>query len=128
MTRFFLACGVWGWPLLAMAIAILVLTIKKAVDLYGGGDRSRARLERGLHAILFWGVMSAVTGVLGQISGIYKALQVIIRAEAISPRVIAMGLAESFTSTLFGLTVLVAAALLWFILYTRYRRLVLAAE
>ncbi|MBN1827248.1 MAG: MotA/TolQ/ExbB proton channel family protein [Candidatus Eisenbacteria bacterium] len=123
MLRFFLCCGFWGWPLLAMAVAVLILSIKKAVDLFGGAGRSRARLERGLHSILFWGCLSAVTGVLGQISGIYNAVNIIVRAEAISPRVIAMGLAESFTSTLFGLTTLVFAALFWFVLYSRFRRL-----
>lgn len=122
MMRFFLSCGIWAWPILVMAIAILVLAVRKSVELYGSAAGGPG-LDRGLHAILFWGAMSAVTGVLGQASGIYNAMRAISRADAVSPPIVAMGIAESFTSTIFGLTVFILAAIIWFVLYTRYRRL-----
>jgi len=122
MMRFFFSCGVWGWPLLAMAIAVLVLSIRKAVEVFGGGS-SIVTPERGLNGILFWGAMSAVTGLLGQASGLYNALRAISKADAISPPIVALGIAESFTTTLFGLTVFIVAAIIWWVLSSRCRRL-----
>ena len=70
-----------------------------------------------------WGAVSAVFGFPGQIKGLYNALNVIARAAEISPQITAMGFAESFTTTLYGLTTLLVAAILWFVLNARYRRL-----
>ena len=116
--------GIFGFPLIIISVVVVALAIKKAVDLFGGGDLETARLENGLHAIIFWGGVGAVLGVLGQASGIYNALGVISRASEISPQITAMGLAESFTTTIFGLTILIVSAILWFVLYTRYRRVI----
>jgi biopolymer transport protein ExbB/TolQ len=110
------------WVLIVIAIALVVLIVKKALQLFGkeatGGD-----LERGLHAILFWGAFSAVLGVYAQLSGIYRALRSIIQAPEISAPVIAEGMAISFHTTLFGLSVFLIAGLAWFVLYRRCRDL-----
>jgi biopolymer transport protein ExbB/TolQ len=134
MLRFFLQCGPYGWPLLILAIVNVVLIVRKAVQLFGGRgaaafssadaqDAMGATLESGLNAILFWGAISAVLGFLGQYSGIYKALQAIQGARAISPNVVAQGFAESFSTTLFGLTIFVFSAITWFVLYSRTQQL-----
>jgi biopolymer transport protein ExbB/TolQ len=115
--------GVFGYPLMIIAIVIIVLIVKKVVDLWVRKDLSPQKLESGLHGILFWGAVSALFGVLGQITGIYNALNAIIRATEISPNVIARGFAESFTTTIFGLEILLISAIVWFILYGRYRKL-----
>ena len=124
MFGFFLAMGMWRWPLVILAAVILFLTIKKSIDLFVRKELVKADLEKGLNAIPFWGVICAVLGLLGQITGIYKALQAIIRATEISPNVIARGLAESFTTTIAGLVILVASAIIWFVLHSRYRSIV----
>ena len=134
MLRFFLQCGPYGWPLLILAVVNVVLIVRKAVQLFGARgaatlssadvqDAAGATFESGLNAILFWGAMSAVLGFLGQYSGIYKALQAIQGARAISPNVVAAGFAESFTTTLFGLTIFVFSAIAWFVLYGRTQQL-----
>jgi hypothetical protein len=143
MLGFFLQCGPYGWPLLILAVVNIVLVVRKAIQLFGGagaagaqadaggqfaGVRGGATLESGLNAILFWGAMSAVLGFLGQYSGIYKALNIIRGARAISPNVVAAGFAESFTTTLFGLTIFVFSAIAWFVLYSRYQQLLRRTE
>ena len=85
-----------------------------------------AMVQSGLDAILFWGVISSVLGVLGQITGIYNALNAIIGATEINPRIIYMGFAESFTTTLYGLWTLLLSAIIWFVLFMRYRRITAA--
>ncbi len=111
------------YALVVLAIVLIVLTARKAMQLYGKTDTDGSDLERGLHAILFWGAFSAVLGVYAQISGIYLALRAIIAAADISPPVIAEGMAISFHTTLFGLSVFLLSGLAWFILYRRYRDL-----
>ena len=128
MLNLFYSAGPWAWPLTAMAVAIAALSIRKIVQIFITKETDPARLERGLHAILFWGILSAVTGILGQISGIYHALNIIIHASEISPQVIAIGLTESFTTTLFGLFVLVISSIVWFTLYRQYRKILSMAE
>jgi len=115
--------GPFGILEIILLIVIAVLAIKKAVDLFFRARLDAAALESGLHAILFWGVIAAVLGVLGQVSGIYRALNVIASAKEIDPKIVAMGFAESFTTTIFGLALFVVAAVIWFALFARYKRL-----
>lgn len=123
MLLFIKQMGPFGFLMIIISVVIAALAIKKAADLFARKGLAPADLERGLHAILFWGVIAAVLGFLGQISGIYNALNAIVRATEISPRVIYMGFAESFTTTLYGLWVLLLSAVVWFVLFTRYKRL-----
>jgi biopolymer transport protein ExbB/TolQ len=111
--------GFHRWPLSLLAVVIAVLIVRKAIALFGRPDPADPDLAAGVDAIVFWGGVAAVLGVLGQLTGIYKALQVIIRASEISPRVIAMGFAQSFTTTIAGLVILLGSAVAWIILRGR---------
>lgn len=128
MLLFIKQMGPFGYLMIIISVVIGALAIKKAIDLFGGKGRATADLETGLHAILFWGVVEAVLGVLGQISGIYNALNAIYRATEIDPRIIYMGFAESFTTTLFGLWALLLSSIIWFALFMKYKRLVASRE
>jgi hypothetical protein len=123
MNNFFTSMGTWALPLFIIAIAILVLSIKKVADLYFRKNLTACEMAKGLHAIIFWGGMTAVVGFLGQLSGMYNAMQVISRASAISPQKIAIGFGESLTTTIFGLQVLIVSGIIWFILLNRYNKL-----
>jgi len=46
-----------------------------------------------------------------------------VNAKEIAPKMVAMGFAESFTTTIFGLWLFLAAALVWFALFARYKRI-----
>ena len=122
MFLFFQKCGLYGWPLLAITITNLVLVILTIMKLAGDRPGNGSGLHHRVNSILFWGMIAAVTGLLGQYHGIYKGLNAIISATAISPPLIAQGFAESFTTTLWGLTVFVISAVLWLILSNQARR------
>ena len=128
MGQFFMAMGVYKFPMLLIVIVILVLVVKKAAQLYGGSRLSLVQMERGLHAILFWGAVNAVLGILGQFTGMYYALNAISRATEISPRIVAQGFAESITTTMFGMFVFLISGIIWFVLFSRYKKLVAAQE
>lgn len=115
MVGFFFQMGIFRFPLLLLALVVLVLIGLRARQILAG---TRADLN----PILFWGAVAAVMGFLGQYLGMYHGLRAIAKASALSPQVIAQGLAESFTTTLFGLVVFLVAALAWFGLGALARR------
>jgi len=128
MSMFLRACGIFAWPLLIIAAVNLVLIVVSVVRL-AGRDRDRgAETLYGIHAILFWGGLAAVLGFLGQHSGLYIALTVISRAREIAPGRVAQGFAESFTTTILGMSILVVSAVAWFALQAWYRRRNQAAQ
>lgn len=122
MLPFFKAAGIWGYILLILLAVILIQIVRRVLRLPKAPVEGEDA-EAGIHSILFWGAFSALLGIYGQISGIYHALGAIIAATEVSPKVILMGLSESFTSTLFGMFNLVLASLAWhFILQAQRRR------
>ena len=60
------------------------------------------------------------SGLIGD-GRLYKALTVISTANQISPSMVARGFAESLTTTIFGLTILLVSAVAWYVLHGRYR-------
>ena len=125
MPDFLLQCGPFAWPLLFLSIVNCVLVVVSGLRL-ARQPRSLpdAGLESRINAILFWGGVAALLGFMGQHSGIYNAVHAIVAATEISPRVVLIGFAESFTTTLFGMTVLILSAVAWFALHSYYELLV----
>lgn len=122
MVAFIAQSGVFGFLQVITAIAILAMILVRAIQLFGPRPRADEHVEAGLHAILFWGGIAAVMGILGQCTGIYHAINAIVNAPEVSPRIVAIGFGESFTSTIMGLTILFFSAIIWFALYARFRR------
>ena len=118
MFRYLAMAGPFGIVLLVVALVIAVLTIVTAVRISNRQRIEDPGFKNGLNGILFWGCLAAVLGLLGQFSGLWHALGAISRAEAISPRVVAVGLMESFSTTIMGLVILVLSSLIWFALRT----------
>jgi biopolymer transport protein ExbB/TolQ len=113
--------GKWVFPLAVLFVVVIILSIKKSIDLRSARDAGGSRLQKGPHAILFWGSISALIGFLGQASGLRNGFIAISRAQEISPRIVAQGFAESLTTTIFGLVVLIISAIVWFVLQGKYR-------
>lgn len=124
MFTFFIKGGVYMWPLLLFAIIIIVLAVKKAIDLFVKKDINHFQLEKGINAILFWGGMSALIGFLGHYHGVYIAMWAIARANDISPAIVAAGYGVSLITILFGLIVFFFSALIWFLFRWRYKQLI----
>ncbi len=122
MILFITSMGLSGPIMVIISIVILVLTVTKSIQVFGPGAADRVGLERGLDAILFWGVFCAILGFWGQVLGHYKSLNVIIHAPVINPKLVFMGLAQCLTSTISGLTILLISSLVWFGLRAVVRR------
>ena len=128
MFTLFMRGGFYMWPLLIFAIIILVLSIKKIIDLFFKTDLSHAKLESGINSILFWGGMSVLIGFLGHFHGLYMAMEAISRASDISPAIVAMGYGVSLITVLFGLLILLSSSIIWFVLRWRFKQLVSKSE
>jgi biopolymer transport protein ExbB/TolQ len=69
-----------------------------------------------------------VLGFLGQFSGAYLSLMAIRRAGLVDPALLAKGIAVSLITTVFGLTILAVASVVWFALRCRLNGLVARRE
>jgi len=128
MARLFFSMGPFAWPLMIIAIANIVMIVWRASQVIGDSPKPGPAVEAGINAILFWGVMALLLGYLGQYSGLYRGLSVIARAPAINPGMVALGIAESITTTIFGLMILAFSSIAWFLLRSRYRKLTQNAD
>jgi biopolymer transport protein ExbB/TolQ len=123
MIRMLVEGGDYAIALGLLAVVVLVLAVKKSIDLFGRTGLERERLARGIDAILFWGCISAVLGFMGQFSGHYKSLTIIRNAEIVNPRLVAEGIRVSLITTVLGLVILAISAIAWFVLRCRLGRL-----
>ena len=128
MVHFFMSGGPFMWLLLIMAITILILSIKKALELFGKKELNQLRLENGINAIIFWGGISVILGFFSHFFGMYNAMQVISRAHEISPARVAEGYAMSLTTILFGLFIFLFAAISWFVMRWKYKQLIMKSK
>ncbi len=125
MMELFVQGGVFMYPLLAIAAVVLGLALWASfrVPATAGPD---PLLETGIDATLFWGGWALLVGLLGTFVGIYLAAGAIQRAGEVSASLAWGGIQVALITTLFGLTIFIVAALIWFGLRTWYRRVSLA--
>jgi biopolymer transport protein ExbB/TolQ len=122
MIQFFLSGGMMMWILLAITILIFILSIRKAIQLYGKPEHSKSVLETGINAIVFWGAIAAVFGFFAHYLGLYYAMQAIQAANDISPAIVAYGYSLSLITILSGLTIFIFSFIIWFVLRWRLKQ------
>lgn len=125
MLEFIINGGAYKLPLLILAIVIIVLSIKKAVELFGKKKLTKIQLESGLDAILFWGGISAMFGFFSAFFGMYQAVSSVIavKGESISPSIVWAGIKSCLFLINFGLVNFIVSAIIWFILRVRHKKL-----
>lgn len=124
--QFFMWLGPYKYPMVIVGIIVVGLIIYKAIELFFIKDLDEARRKRWLNSILFWGSLGLILGIFAQTAGLWIALQQIMKAADISPAMVLIGFYGSFTSTMFGLLILLVSALGWWFLRARARSLVSA--
>lgn len=123
MRQLFSDGGLMMWPLLATAAGIVWLSVRTAVRLAGGDGSRIVEAGRGLQAILFWGAMAAVLGLLGTVVGIIMMAQAIQFAGAVEPTLVWAGAGVALITLLFGLLIFLLSAVSWFVLRQWHGRL-----
>jgi biopolymer transport protein ExbB/TolQ len=114
MTQVLESGGILMWPLLLLALGVIFLGARAALLLRRGerGDTVAA----GLRAILFWGSMSVVLGLLGTTIGIVQMTQAIQLVEVVEERLVYGGIGVALVTSIFGLVIFTLSAILWFTL------------
>jgi biopolymer transport protein ExbB/TolQ len=116
MIDFFLSGGIVMWPMSAVAFGIVYIA-GRAAALVRHGDAAADELQRRMHGILFWGVMSVLLGALGSVSGIVVMAHAAAQAGGtIEPALVWGGISLALTSLLFGIVLFITAAVIWFAL------------
>ncbi len=114
--------GVWGILISLLVLLNFGLVAWLLPQLLRGGGGGETALRTRINAVLFWGGVGALAGILGQANGIYLASRAISAAAQISPQVVWEGVAISFLPTLMGLGFLLVSALVWMGLRTLHGR------
>ena len=115
MISLFIQGGLFMWPLLLVAIVIIVLSIKKIIEITPT-TKLNSRIEKGINVIPFWGAMAVLIGFLAHYWGITMAMDAITKANDISPSIVAQGYKVSLITIIFGLLIFMFSAIIWFIL------------
>jgi biopolymer transport protein ExbB/TolQ len=116
MIDLFIAGGPFMWVLLLITLTVLYLSVRDAVSLITGGGRDRAASGSRSDAILFWGCIAVVLGVLATFYGLYLSMSAIRARGVLNPELLAEGISVASLTTIFGLLILAYSALAWFVL------------
>ena len=103
--------GVTGYPLLVIAILIVWSALRVGLDLRR--ERSVPPTRAGVNAILYWGVLAALVGVLGTMVGFSQVAGFIAGASQISPSLVWGGVKVALSTAIAGFTLLTLAGLIW---------------
>jgi len=123
MLRLFVLGGPFMWILLLISVAVVLLSIRDALALSSTAGLKRVVSRNGSGAILFWGCIAAVLGILSSLIGLYLSLSAVRAAGIMNPSLMAEGIAVALISTIFGLLILAYAAFAWFVLRFWMRKL-----
>lgn len=96
-----------------MFLAALLFCALSASDIFSKGLRGEAVKSR-LEYVRFFGLLALVTGVLGQLIGLYGAFAAIEQAGEVSQALLAGGLKVSSITTIYGFIIFVLTRLVWF--------------
>lgn len=108
--------GPWFmFPIAVMWVTTIILSAKSYIN-YFSENRNTEMIAKHKRTILFLGSFALIFGMLGQLIGLYGALDVIEQVGDVSPYLIAGGLKVSMLTVIYGMSLLLFSALNWFIL------------
>jgi biopolymer transport protein ExbB/TolQ len=107
---------------LFMGILTILFVIMLAVSVYflvmilTGKAAAKENFSQRLAYIKSIGLFTMITGILGQLIGLFEAFKAIEAAMDISPAIMAGGLKVSLITTLTGVFIYLLSILIWFVL------------
>jgi hypothetical protein len=98
-----------------LLIIIVVWIIYHFVQYFISSDPDKEKTLRNLRYGMSIGLFALVTGILGQLIGLYMAFVAIEAAADISPAIVFGGLKISMITTLYGVIIYLISIFLWFV-------------
>ena len=96
-----------------MFLAALIFGGLSASDIFSKGLKGD-EVKRRLDYVKFFGLLALVTGVLGQLIGMFMAFQAIEQIGEVSQAMLAGGLKVSSITSIYGMLIFVITRLIWF--------------
>lgn len=106
-------------PQTILALAVIGLVIKNAIDLRRPSGTDATVLRRRIGTILQIGIFCLFLGVLSQTISLVEALNVISAAGGVSPSLVIQGIMVSLIAPLYGLSICLISLGAWFVLERR---------
>jgi hypothetical protein len=114
-------------PLTALAVVIMLLALRKGIELFVDADKDPDALKRGIQTILQVGGFCFGFGLLGLAVSLLQMFDAIEAAGTVPTAMLAGGLKVAMIVPIYGLLIFLGAAVLWFVLKQRYETLVAGA-
>ena len=117
MKEWFVMGGSLFMGILTILLVIIVaVTVYFAISIANGKAADKESLRHQLRYIKSLGLFTMITGILGQMIGLFSAFIAIEAAEDISPAIIAGGLKVSMITSLTGIVIFLISIAIWFVL------------
>ena len=117
MKDWFVTGGIEFMSVLSILFVIIVaVSIWHAINIATGKALEKTNFKHQLKYIRSIGLLTMITGILGQMVGLFMAFNAVERANDISPAILAGGLKVSMITTMTGIVFYFISIILWFIL------------
>lgn len=103
----------WGGPLFMSILTLQLIVVLFFIIRY---ITKKEKTDSDLQLIKSSGLLAAMTGILGQLIGLYQAFQAISEAGSVSPGIVAEGLGISMITTIYGLLIYIVSMIFWLFL------------
>jgi hypothetical protein len=116
-----MASGPLLWPMLVCGCGITGIAALKAYQMFVRGERSTARLHRGLRSLVFFGGMGPVLGFLAVVFGLQRLTEGLSAGldDVAEHLAIAEQAGRDATLLAMGLVLAFGAGIVWFVLVNR---------
>ena len=117
MKEWFIMGGTLFMSILTILLVIVIaVSVYYAIVIASGKSREKESFRHQLTYIKSLGLFTAITGILGQLIGLFMAFTAIEAAQDISPALLAGGLKVSMITTLTGIVIYLLSIAIWFLL------------
>jgi len=105
-----------------LLVVIVAVSVYFAIVIANGKAKDKTNFIHQLKYVKSIGLFTMITGVLGQLIGLFMAFTAIEAAQDISPAILAGGLKVSMITTLTGTFIYLISILIWFLLDLWYQK------
>ena len=123
MKDWFVMGGTLFMSLLTILLVImLAVAIYFAITIASGKASEKKNFKEQLRYVKSLGLFTMITGILGQLIGLFSAFTAIESAGDVSPAMLAGGLKVSMITSLTGIVIYLISILIWFLLDLFYQK------
>jgi putative Mn2+ efflux pump MntP len=105
-----------------LLVIIVAVSVYFAVTIAGGKASEKKNFKEQLRYVKSLGLFTMITGILGQLIGLFSAFSAIEAAGDVSPAMLMGGLKVSMITSLTGIVIYLISIIIWFLLDLFYQK------